>query len=238
MLVPGKSVGRHRRRCRPSEVRRSSRSSRPATSPKARAVADQHPLHADDGQGDHAVHHRAEDVLAPDHAAVEQGQPGHHEHAPGRWRPASRRCRLAWAGLVGALERVHGQGRGRPGRAAGQQHHRAGDAGETNASWAGPSWGEDVKRLSIVHRAANQDARVDRRVVQCCESGGAGGRFRILRCVLQGWVGASRSATALATQRNECRKTTVPANAAPRTPIEPTKGPGSITIERPGRSPA
>ena len=40
------------------------------------AIAKQQPLDADDRQGHHAVHHRAQDVLAAHHAAIEQRHPG------------------------------------------------------------------------------------------------------------------------------------------------------------------
>jgi hypothetical protein len=42
--------------------------------------ADQDPDDADEGQPKEAVHDRREDVLAPDEAAVEQGEAGQHHH--------------------------------------------------------------------------------------------------------------------------------------------------------------
>ena len=72
--------------------------------PNARAVADGDPVNADDGERRHALHHGGEDVLAPDHAAVEEGQPRHHEQDeraggqhPGRVAAflAGRGCRAA-----------------------------------------------------------------------------------------------------------------------------------------------
>ena len=51
---------------------------------ECQGVADEKPVNADDRQGDHAVHHRAKDVFAPRHAAVEERQAGSHEHHQGR----------------------------------------------------------------------------------------------------------------------------------------------------------
>jgi hypothetical protein len=51
---------------------------------EGQAVADHHPLHADHRHRQKRVHHRRQHVLAADHAAVEQGQAGHHqEHERG-----------------------------------------------------------------------------------------------------------------------------------------------------------
>ena len=51
---------------------------------KCHGVAEQHPLDADYRQGDHAVHHCPQNVLAPSHAAVEESQTRRHEHDQGR----------------------------------------------------------------------------------------------------------------------------------------------------------
>ena len=74
-------------------------------------VTDRDPVNADDRQRCHALHHGGEDVLAPHHAAVEEGQPRHHEQDerargqhPGRVAPLLAggccRCRIA-ARLLG-----------------------------------------------------------------------------------------------------------------------------------------
>ena len=51
------------------------------------AVADDRPDDADDGHQDEALHHRRQDVLAADQAAVEQRQAraGHHQHQARSW---------------------------------------------------------------------------------------------------------------------------------------------------------
>ena len=77
------------------------------------AVADQEPQHRDDGEGRRRLGDDADDVLLPDHAAVEQRQArqGHQEDQgrggqnPGRRRPVQHQ-----RGLMGQ------QGRGRQGR--------------------------------------------------------------------------------------------------------------------------
>ena len=46
-------------------------------------VRRQHPQHGDQAHGEEALHHRRQDVLGPDHAAVEQRQAGDHEHHQG-----------------------------------------------------------------------------------------------------------------------------------------------------------
>jgi hypothetical protein len=46
-------------------------------------VADQHPQHRHHAEGEEAVHHGAEHVFRPDHAAVEQRQTRRHEHHQG-----------------------------------------------------------------------------------------------------------------------------------------------------------
>ena len=43
---------------------------------EGQAVAEDHPDDGDDAQAEEALHDGAEDVLGPDHAAVEQRQPG------------------------------------------------------------------------------------------------------------------------------------------------------------------
>ena len=43
-------------------------------------VADDDPLHADEAERDHRVHHRAEDVFATGHTAIKQREARHHEH--------------------------------------------------------------------------------------------------------------------------------------------------------------
>ena len=43
-------------------------------------VADDDPLHADEAERDHGVHHRAEDVFATGHTAIKQREARHHEH--------------------------------------------------------------------------------------------------------------------------------------------------------------
>ena len=47
--------------------------------PEGEAVAHQHPLHADDGHGDEAVHHGVEHAARAHHATVKQGQPWDHQ---------------------------------------------------------------------------------------------------------------------------------------------------------------
>ena len=47
---------------------------------EGQAVAEQHPLDADDAQQDEALHHDGEHVLAAHQAAVEEGQPRRHQH--------------------------------------------------------------------------------------------------------------------------------------------------------------
>ena len=49
--------------------------------PEGQAEADGGPQHADQAHGEEVLHEHAEHVLAPDHAAVEEGQArGHEQH--------------------------------------------------------------------------------------------------------------------------------------------------------------
>src|SRR5947208_1488005 len=47
--------------------------------PEGQAVGQPHPNDADDPHDDVVLHEHAEDVLAPDHPPVEEGQTGRHE---------------------------------------------------------------------------------------------------------------------------------------------------------------
>ena len=54
-----------------------------ALGPKGQRVPDDDPEDADDRHGGEAVHHRAQDVLGPDEAAVEHRQAGNHQQDQG-----------------------------------------------------------------------------------------------------------------------------------------------------------
>ena len=60
------------------------------------AVSVEDPLDGDDAKGDKALHDRSQDILSSDHAAVEKGESGGHQHderrrrtRPTTYRPAS-----------------------------------------------------------------------------------------------------------------------------------------------------
>ena len=85
------------------------------------AEPDHHPDDADDGQPEEAVHDRRQDVLAPNEPAVEEGQPGEHDHHEGR--------RGEHPGGVARIDRSAVGGRG-GGRERGQQQANRGGRGQ------------------------------------------------------------------------------------------------------------
>src|SRR5687767_9169070 len=61
--------------------------------------ADEHPDDADEGEPEEAVHDRRQDVLAADEAAIEQREPGEHDHHHGR--------RHEHPGRIAGIDPVH-----------------------------------------------------------------------------------------------------------------------------------
>ena len=114
----------------------------PLSGPKARRVAPEHPLDRDQGEDDEALHQRAQRVLLPHHAPVEQGEAGrgHQQHQRARHQdPRGVAACRSWAAR--ALAGAAGAG---PGAGAGAGRRRAGALGQGEASRGASASSKDV----------------------------------------------------------------------------------------------